>query len=83
MELTNDIEYLVDNIWEETLRFYVVFPFILSIRMEIFKNFLSGFVHIILNISMTAWRFPEILSLGNQFVTLLMNFGELFRTEWI
>ena len=56
----------------------MVLQFILLITTEIFKNFLiSVFVHIILNISVTAWRFPEILSLGNQFVTLSMTFGEL------
>ena len=60
----------------------MVLQFILLITTEIFKNFLiSGFVHIILNISVTVWRFPEILSLGNQFVTLSMTFGELFGTE--
>ena len=35
----------------------MVLKFILLIKKEIFKNFPTGLLHIILNISVTAWRF--------------------------
>ena len=35
----------------------MVLKFILLIRTEIFNNFLTGLLDIILNISVTAWRF--------------------------
>ena len=54
----------------------MVLQFILSIRTEIFKNFLSRFVHIILNIcdSLTISRDPKFRE------SVCDSFNELWRT---
>ena len=55
----------------------MVLQFVFLIREEVFKNFLGGFEHIVLNIGVTT----STDLLGNHFVTLLRNCGELFCTE--
>ena len=55
----------------------MVLQFILLVRTVFFKNFLSGFVHIILNISVTADDFQRSFkeSFGD-------SINEFRRTVW-